>query len=193
MGDRQVRNRGTLVGSIVCAAQWGDIAPAAAVFAARMRVATADGSRDIALEAFVLGPGRTQLRADELALGLIVPRPPARTGSCYLKHGRVAHDRATIGVAAALTRSAGGECEHVQIAIGGLAAHPIARAGAVEDCVRGQVVDAALLRGVAQLAAQSLATQSDELASAEYRTQLLSIYLPRAVELAWQRSVEGST
>lgn len=191
VGDRQVRNRGTVVGSLVFAVHWGDIAPAAAVLAARLCVTGPQGTREVAVESFVRGPRLVQLAAHELAVGLLLPPPPPHTGSGYLKHGRVTQDRATVGVAVRLTRSANGTCTAARIAIGGLAQHPICRAFALEARLRDQPLNADLLREIAQLAATTIATHDDELASAAYRRQLLSVYVPRALELAWHRSTEN--
>lgn len=188
IGDRQVRNRGTLLGSLVFAAHWGDIAPAAAALNARVELLGPDGQRSLALDAFVLAPGRTALGHDEFATGIALPHTPA--GSAYLKHGRAAQDRATLGIAVAVHCDERGRCSAVRIAIGGLASHPAQRASAVEQLLDGETLGPALLHEAGTLAAAGLVTQNDELASADYRAQLLRVYLPRALELAAVRSAE---
>jgi carbon-monoxide dehydrogenase medium subunit len=191
LGDRQVRNRATLVGSIVWAMHWGDIAPAAAALGASLRLAGPTGRRDVGVESFVLGPRHTALRAQEMVLALRLPTPPPHTGSCYLKHGRAVQDRATLGVAVCLTRGPDGRCAEVSIALGGLAQHPICRATQIEDRVRGQILNAALLEDLKHWAPTTITTHTDELASAAYRRQLIGVYVPRALALAWQRSMES--
>ena len=96
-----------------------------------------------------------------------------------------------MGVAVRLTRSANGTCTEPRIVIGGLAQHPICRAFELEERLRGQPLNADLLREIAHLATTTITTHDDELASAAYRRQLLSVYVPRALELAWHRSTEG--
>ncbi len=188
IGDRQVRNRGTLVGSVAFAANYGDIAPAAAALGATVVVAGGGGhTREQPIEDFVRGAGVLDLAATEIVIALRVPVPPARSGSAYVKHGRVYQDRATIGVAAWVAVDGAGHCADLRIAVGGLA-RPIERAAAAEEMLRGKVCDAPRLAEAGEAAAASLRTQSDELASAEYRTQLLRVQVPKALEVALGRA-----
>lgn len=199
VGDRQVRNRGTLVGSIVFSANYGDIAPAAAALGAEVIVARADPvqsagqERWLAIEQFVVGPGCCDLQAYEIVTGLRVPRPPAAAASCYLKHGRAAQDRATLGVAVRIGRNRAGSVTDIRIALGGLANHPIVRAHAAETALQAQICTPALLDEAGGIAAESIATQTDELSSAAYRTQLIRVYVPRALETAWRRITVPAT
>ena len=185
IGDWQVRNRGTLVGSITFAANYGDITPAALALDAKVVVTGggAGNAREQPIDEFVTGVGLVHLGAGEIVTALRVPLPPARSASAYLKHGRVYQDRATLGVAARVTIATSGHCADVRIAIGGLA-KPVERATAAEDVLRGHPGDTARLAAVGEAAATSLRTQSDELASAEYRTQLLRVQVPKALEIA---------
>jgi carbon-monoxide dehydrogenase medium subunit len=187
IGDRQVRNRGTLVGSVAFAANYGDIAPAAAALAAKVVVAGGGRTREQPIEDFVRSAGVLDLAATELVTALRVPLPPARSGSAYVKHGRVYQDRATIGVAAWAAVDSAGRCAHVRIAIGGLT-RPIERAAAAEEALRGKPCDATRLAEAGEAAAASLRTQSDELASAAYRTQLLRVQVPKTLEVALGRA-----
>ena len=188
IGDRQVRNRGTLVGSVAFAANYGDIAPAAAALAAKVVVAGGDTrAREQPIEDFVRGAGVLDMAATEIIVAIRVPVPPARSGSAYVKHGRVYQDRATIGVAAWVAVDGAGHCADVRIAVGGLA-RPIERAAAAEEELRGKVCDSPRLAQAGEAAAASLRTQSDELASAEYRTQLLRVQVPKALEVALGRT-----
>ena len=189
IGDRQVRNRGTLVGSIAFAANYGDVAPAAVALGTKVVVAEGSdrGTREQPIDDFVKGVGVLDLSATEIVIALRVPLPPARSGSAYLKHGRVYQDRATLGVAAWVATDATGRCADVRIAIGGLA-RPVERATAAEEAIRGKAGDAARLAATGEAAAASLRTQSDELASAEYRTQLIRVQVPKALEIALGRA-----
>jgi carbon-monoxide dehydrogenase medium subunit len=189
IGDRQVRNRGTLVGSVAFAANYGDIAPAAAALGAKVVVAGGSGrTRVQPIEDFVRGAGVLDLAPTEIVTALRLPIPSARSGSAYVKHGRVYQDRATIGVAAWVAVDGGGHCVDVRIAVGGLAG-PIERAAAAEKVLRGKVCDTSPLAEAGEAAAASLRTQGDELASAEYRTQLLRVQVPKALEIALGRAL----
>ena len=188
IGDRQVRNRGTLVGSVVFAANWGDVAPALAALDARVLIAkTGATPREAPVAAFVGEIGRPALAPDELVTALRLPAPPARSGSAYVKHGRVHQDRATVGVAAFVTLDADGRAASALVAIGGLGSSPVVRAAAVEEAIGGRILDATAFAEVGERAT-SLETQSDELATAEYRRQLLRVHVPLAIERALARA-----
>ena len=188
IGDRQVRNRGTPIGSLVFAAAWGDIAPAVAVLDGEVDLVSSRGSRSLPCAAFIEGVGRTALAADELATALRLPAPAPNTGSAYIKHTRVAQDRATLGIACRVTRARDGSVAAIRIALGGVAIHPSVRLRAAEDRVMGRGMDPATLAAAAQQAQAEVAMQSDQLASADYRRALLATLVPRAIELAWTGS-----
>jgi CO/xanthine dehydrogenase FAD-binding subunit len=193
IGDRQVRNRGTLVGSVVNAAHWGDIAPSvAALDGSVVCVAANRHPRRQGLTEFVRAPGVCALATDELVRELRLPKPPRAFGSCYLKHGRVTQDRATVGVAAAVARQSDGTCCKARVVVGGLGAHPLVHARAVEEILCGEVIGNEVLRAASAKARETLTPQNDELASADYRAHLLGVYVPRALELAWTRSAEDA-
>ena len=185
VGDRQVRNRGTLVGSLVFAAHWGDIAPAAAALNGRLVVTRVTGGQR---EQRCVQVGDCSLRPGELVVGLSLPQAPAGFGSCYVKHGRVSQDRATLGVAVALTRNPDDCCNAVGITICGIAEKQFHRADAVEGLLSGEKIDNKLIQAAGTRAQETVSMQSDELAAADYRRQLLGVLLPRAVERAWTRA-----
>jgi CO/xanthine dehydrogenase FAD-binding subunit len=185
VGDRQVRNRGTLVGSLVFAAHWGDIAPAAAALDARMVLTrVTSGQREQRL----VPVGDCELRAGELVLGLSLPQAPAGFGSCYVKHGRVSQDRATLGVAVALTREPDDHCSAVSIRICGITEKQFHRADAVESLLSGVKINNKLIQAATTRAQETVSMQGDELAAADYRRQVLGVLLPRAIERAWIRA-----
>jgi CO/xanthine dehydrogenase FAD-binding subunit len=190
IGDRQVRNRGTLVGSIAFGAHWGDIAPAAAALDGELVIARRQGGAGEAHRSAPLAAHA--LARDELIVALRLPPAAPGSGSCYLKHGRVAQDRATLGVAAAIVRDRAGRCLKARLAVGGLAGQPFVHAHTVEALVAGKLVDDALLETAGAEAARAIATVADELASADYRTQLLRIYVPRALALAHARGARDA-
>lgn len=188
IGDRQVRNRGTLVGSIAFAANYGDVAPAAAVLDASVVIARSGTTRTQPIAEFVKGVAAVDLAAGEMVTALRLPAPAPRSGSAYVKFGRVYQDRAAIGVAVWLAVDAGGRCHGARIAIGGLPAHPFVRVDGAEALLAGKTADGALAAAAGAAAAATVVTQSDELASAAYRTQLILTGVPRALELARERA-----
>lgn len=193
IGDRQVRNRGTLAGSLVFADPTGDIAPAALALDARVIVAKADGStRREAVETFITGSRSCHLARDELVTAIEIPLPDTRGGSSYIKHGRVAQDRAILGVAVSLTLGPNAVCERIRIAVCGIAPQP-RRARALEETLVGKTLDAAALKAAGAFAAESIPTQSDPMASAAYRTQLLRVTVPETIAQAVHNAQQANS
>jgi carbon-monoxide dehydrogenase medium subunit len=187
VGDRQVRSRGTLLGNVEFAAHWGDIAPAAVALGGQVELVGHAGRRTLPVCDYIIGPGHTERAPEELAIALHFPLPAL--GSAYLKHGRVAQDRATIGVAAAVGLDEASRVHSLSVVIGGLSTHPATDLSQplIEAAV-GRMLDGTCLRDLGELAAETTSPQDDELASADYRRQLLRVYVPRAIVNAAQRS-----
>lgn len=101
VGNYQLRNRATLGGNLCNASPSADMAPAALVYECMVKLAGPDGEREIALEDFILGPGKNALKPNEFLTSLRFPVPPLGTASRYLKLGRSRKgDLAIVGVAA---------------------------------------------------------------------------------------------
>ncbi len=122
IGDRQVRNRGTPVGSLAHADPTGDIAPVALVFDGVLETADADDARTIV----PFDPATVAALPFIAAVTLC-----RRGGSAFVKHNRVAQDRAIVNVAAALDLDDAHLCRNVRVAVGGIAPYAM-RLAAVE-------------------------------------------------------------
>src|SRR5690349_1620166 len=125
VGDRQVRNRGTIGGSLC----WNYIAacmpPTAIGLGAELElVDTSEATRQVAAEAFLKAPLETARRPDEILTAVLLPAPPPQAGSAYRKWGLVADALPVIGVCASVRLDANGACEEARIAVGGLASGP---------------------------------------------------------------------
>ena len=173
VGDRQVRNRGTIGGS-VC---WNYVAACTPTvvlaLAGTMNLAAADGThRSVAADDFFLGPLETARRDDEILLSVSWPAPPPRTGSAYKKWGLVTDALPVIGVAVTVTLDAAGLCSAARIALAGLA----------DGAQRGKLGEAKLIGSRGETAAIDAAmdaiadaadSHSDMSADADYRKQLI--------------------
>jgi len=85
VGPGQIRNRATLTGNVCNASPAADTAPALLAYGAEVVLVSRIGSRPVPLEEFFLGPRRTSRRADEIAAGVQIPVPAARTGSQFAR------------------------------------------------------------------------------------------------------------
>lgn len=176
LGSIQVRNRATIVGNICRASPSADTLPPLIADGAVIKLHGASGARELLLEDFFTGPGKTVLRPDELVTELLVPAPAPRTGKVYIKHGRrKAMELATVGVAVTLTRDAG-----ARIVLGAVAPTPI-RARKAEQILKS---DQKRIEEAAQAAADESRPISNVRASADYRREMVRVLTRRAIEQA---------
>jgi len=181
LGSIQVRNRATLVGNVCRASPSADTLPPLIADGARLKVFGEKGARELALEEFFTGPGKTLLAPDELVTEIVVPPPPPRTGKVYLKHGRrKAMELATVGVAVSLTLDSA-----VKIVLGAVAPTPI-RARQAEALLQGQKLTAQLIERAAEAATHEARPISNVRASAGYRRDMVRVLTRRALEQALQ-------
>ena len=188
IGDPQIRNRGTIAGSLVHADPSADYPPAVIALDGQLVVAKADGStRTVAAEDFLAGPLMSDIGADELVTRIEIPAPAARSGGVYAKHSQVAGDFAIISVAAHITLDPSGICQRATIIVGGVMPKPC-RAGQAAGLLTGKAIDAALLTQVGEAAAEEVETEDDVRASAAYRSQLIRVSVPDIVRRASARA-----
>jgi carbon-monoxide dehydrogenase medium subunit len=188
LGSIQVRNRATLAGNICRASPSADTLPPLIADGARLRLHGRGGARELALEEFFTGPGRTRLQRDELLTEIRVPAPPARCGKAYLKLGRrKAMELATVGVAASVALGADGRIGEARICLGAVAPTPI-RASEAESLLAGKAPEPALLAQAARAARQVSRPISNVRGSAEYRREMVEELTRRALEQALERA-----
>jgi carbon-monoxide dehydrogenase medium subunit len=172
VGDRQVRNRGTVGGSLC----WNYVAacmpPTAIGLGARLELTAADGgTRTIAAEDFLGGPLETAREENEILTAITIPAA-GNAGSAYKKWGLVTDALPVIGVCVAL-EVADGRCASARVAIGGLAEGPT-RSAAGEAALSGVAAgDRDGIAAAMDAAAAEIETQADLWADSDYRKQLI--------------------
>lgn len=188
IGDPQIRNRGTIGGSLVHADPAADYPVAALAMGARLTLTKASGqTRTVTADQFVLGPLTTAIGEDELLTEVRLPKAAALSGGAFVKHSLVAGDFAIISAAAQLTLGDGGRCRRASIAIGGLASKPELAAKAAELLV-GTTLDDSVCQKAGELAASEVEVASDARASDEYRRNLIRYYVPLTLRRAVERA-----
>jgi xanthine dehydrogenase FAD-binding subunit len=118
IGSRQIRNRATIAGNFVNNAPCADSVPALLVYEAKIKIRTADKSRIIGLEEFLIKPYQTQLLPGELVTEILLPQPPAGFQGDFYKLGRrrgVAISRITLAL---LLKEKNRKIEAIRIAAG---------------------------------------------------------------------------
>lgn len=121
VGSQQIRNIGTVGGNICNGVTSADTAPTLFAFDAEVELTGTEGARRIAIADFYLGPGRTDVRPDELLTGIYIPRESwERTAGRYIKYSmRTALDIATLGCSVNVRLAPDrGSIERVRIAYG---------------------------------------------------------------------------
>lgn len=188
---QQVRNRGTLGGNIGTASPAADTVPALVALGAEVTLCGRDGSRTLAMEDVMQGPGKTALRDDEFIAEISFPAPPPGCGLSFLKVGRRnAMAISVVNVAVGLTLR-DGLIADVRVAVGAVAP-TVVRAFAVEDVLLWQEPSAPLLATASEAVATEISPISDVRASAAYRRLVTPLMVRRALELSWERAQRSS-
>ncbi len=188
IGDPQIRNRGTIAGSLVHADPSADYPPAVMALDGQLVVAKADGgTRTVALDDFLAGPLMSNIGEDELVTRIEIPTPTAHAGGAYAKHSQVAGDFAIISVAAHITLDPSGICQRARIVVGGVMPKP-GQAERAAGLLKGKALDATLLTQAGEAAAEEVETEDDVRASAAYRRQLIRVTVPEVVRQASARA-----
>jgi carbon-monoxide dehydrogenase medium subunit len=188
IGDPQIRNRGTLAGSLVHADPAADYPPAIVALNGRLVLTKPNGStRIVTTNDFFVGPLTSALDEDELVTRIRIPAPAVHSGGAYTKNCQVAGDFAIISVAAQVTLDPSGKCQHAVIVIGGVMPKAT-RAPKAAALIVGTSLDDATLAQAGEIAAAEVETQDDVRASAAYRTQLIRVTVPQMLRQAAVRA-----
>lgn len=187
IGDVQVRNRGTIGGSVVHADPAADWPAAILALGGRLKLRGRTGERMIDAEKFFLGPMTTAIEASEILTEIHLPMAPRRSGYSYGKMAQQASGFAIVGVAVSLGLDAKGRCEHVGIGITGLSDTPF-RAHKAEERLRGNKITTKLVDACAAQVAAGIDPLDDLHAAADYRAHLARVYTARALQEAAKRA-----
>ena len=190
IGDLQVRNRGTIGGSLAHADPSSDLPAALLALEAEFKAIGPKGERRIKASEFFVELLTTNLGEDEVLAEVQVPILQGRVGSAYLKFDNPASHYAIVGVAALLSLAPDDRIVKARVGITGVAATPY-RATGVEQALEGQVVGESLLAQAAEAAVDGREAMSDIHASVEYRARLAQVYTMRALGQAAARAKGG--
>jgi carbon-monoxide dehydrogenase medium subunit len=187
LGDVQVRNRGTIGGSLAHADPAADYPATILALEAEIVAASSSGTRTIPARDFFVDMLTTQLRPGEILTQVRVPILPPRAGTAYCKLRQPASGFAIVGVAARLDIERGGKITGAVVGITGLGPKAF-RAAGVEKALKGKSTSPKLLADAARHAAQGIEPLGDLHASAEYRREMAVVFTRRALERALARA-----
>ena len=187
IGDVQVRNKGTIGGSLAHSDPAGDWPAAIIALRAEIVVVGAGGERVIKADDFFVDMLTTALGADEILREIRIAGPSGKIGQAYLKVPQPASGFAVVGVAVNLTRDNNDACASAGVGITGVASK-VYRANAVESTLVGRALDDQTIRAASEHATDGQSVNGDLYASDAYRTHLAEVYTRRAIQAAAARA-----
>ncbi|MFG3580700.1 FAD binding domain-containing protein [Micromonospora chersina] len=188
IGHPQVRNRGTVGGSLALGHSAAELPAAALALDATLVLAGIGGvEREVAARNFHTASGGTALRAGEVLTRVRFPVPPAGAGHGFHELGRRARDFALAGAAVVLGRGGDGGCAYSRVAVLGGGPAP-RRLPGVERALRGGPLDVEAIAEAAAGAAAEVEPVGDVQADAGYRREVLVTLVRRALSDAARRA-----
>lgn len=192
VGSVQIRHRGTLGGNICNAVPSADSIGPLLAFGASCVIVGETGERTVPLKDFFAGPKRTVLKEDELLRSIVLPKPPAGAGSCYIKYTRRrAMDLALCGCSVLVTLGKDGIITKARVSLTTSAPTPI-RVTQAEAYLNGRNVENTDLTELGRRAAADAKPRSSWRSSAEFRLTLIEELSARACRTALERAKGGS-
>jgi aerobic carbon-monoxide dehydrogenase medium subunit len=187
IGDIQVRNKGTIGGSIAHADPAADYPASILAFDATIVTLGPHGERQIPASKFFLDMMTTALEPNEIVREIQIPvRSSGNLGSAYLKMAQKASGFAICGAAAAVELDGSGAFANVAIGITGVASFAF-RAGKAEAALKGNKPSPEVIKAACEKAGDGIIALDDIHASGDYRLDLARIYARRAVKTALER------
>jgi len=184
----QIRNRGTVGGSMAHADPAAEYPAVALATGAEFRAAGPGGERSIAAEDFFVTYLTTALDENEVLTEVRVPALPARTGWSIQEVARRRGDFAMVGAAITVTLGGGGRCSEARVVLFGVGPTPL-RARGAEQVVSGEALGEAVFAEAGRRASEELDEPlSDVHASAEYRRHLAQVLTRRGLAEAAGRT-----
>lgn len=190
IGYAQIRNRGTIGGSLAHADPASELPTAALCLGAKVKAAGPNGERTIEAADFFQTYLTTSLEAEEIITEVQMPEIKPGTGWAFLEISRRQGDFAIVGVGATLSLDDKKRCKDAKIAICGVSATPI-RADEACALLKGEIIDDSKIEEAAKRAAEPLEPDSDIHASSEYRKDMARVFTARALKLALSRAKGG--
>ena len=189
IGGIQIQSRAGLGGNLCNAAPSGDGIPALIAHSAVAKIASVNGTREVAVEDFCTGPSRTVLEAGELLVSIEVPKPAPNSGAAYTRFiPRNEMDIAVAGVGVFVQLDASGQnFESARIALASVGPTPIL-ASAAGDSLAGKPVNDDTIAAAAALAKDAATPITDMRGTIEQRRQLVEVLTGRMIKQAVERA-----
>ncbi len=188
VGHAQIRNRGTIGGSLAHADPAAELPAVVTALGGRLRLRGGHGERTLDPAEFFVSHLTTALDAQEMLVAIELPTWPARTGACFAEFARRQGDFAIVGAGAVLTLDDDGRVARAGLGLMGVGGRPFDGGAIATDILGGARPDAAKIDAVAGRIAESVTPDTDLHAPADYRKHLASVMSRRALQGAADRA-----
>ena len=183
----QIRNRGTLGGSVAHNDPAAELPAIVALLDGVVTVASRAGERRLRWDEFFLGMLRTAAEPNEIVTSVSLPALPEQSGAGFAEVSRRHGDFALVGAAAVLHADERGAIDLARLVLFGVGAGPV-RSGAAETCLVGETGGPALWREAADIATRGLDPFDDLHASAAYRREVAATLARRVLAQAGEKA-----
>jgi carbon-monoxide dehydrogenase medium subunit len=187
IGSLQIQNRASVGGNLCNGSPAADTTPALIALGAKARIAGGKGARQVAVEDFVVSPGRTVLKPGEILVEFVIPAPKPHSSDAYLRFiPRNEMDIAVVGVGTSLTLD-GDTVKAARIGLGAVGPTPIFAEQASQSLV-GKKLDTGAIETAAELAIQAASPIDDMRGTAEFRRHVVGVLTRRTIQIAAERA-----
>jgi carbon-monoxide dehydrogenase medium subunit len=187
----QTRNWGTIGGNLCHGDPAGDPVPILITLDAKLKLKNLSGEKIVTMEGFSKDILEVDLEPDEMLIEIQVPVPRSHTGVAHEKLMVMQGDAGIVGAAVSITLKPGdGVCEDARIVISNAASIPL-RVRKAEKSLIGKVINDQLLAEAGEAASAEADPPSDVHASAEYRREMVKVFVRRAAIRALERAKKG--
>ncbi|MCZ6484483.1 MAG: xanthine dehydrogenase family protein subunit M [Acidobacteria bacterium] len=187
IGDVQIRNMGTIGGSVAHADPAGDMLAVLFALDARVNTLSSKGKRTLKVDELIVDAYSADLAADEVLTEVLVPVPQEGSGGAYVKFERRAGDFAVASVGVQVSLKKDGTCQDIAIGLGAVGLTAI-RARKAEALLRGKQVEDDLVKAAAVEASAEADPFADIRGAIDYKRHLVGVLLKRAFEIASRRA-----
>jgi carbon-monoxide dehydrogenase medium subunit len=187
IGGIAIQSRATLGGNLCNASPAADSSPALMVLGAKLVIASSSGNREVPVEEFFAGPGRSTLQPGEILLAVKIPAAAANSGAFY--HRFIPRNEMDIAVASSgvsITLDGSGNITAARVALGAVAATPI-MVPAAASAIIGKAAGAEAFAAAGEAAAAAATPIDDMRGGVAQRKHLAKILTVRALEGALKR------
>lgn len=182
IGSVQIRNVATIGGNLCNSSPCADMALPLLVCEAKVRLQSLETEREVPIEDFFQGPGKSCLAADEIMTDIFLEHPNSDSVGIFMKKGRIKMDLSIAGVAM-LCDMDGNLCRKIRVAAGSVAPTPL-RLRKIEEFLEGSTLGDKTIREAQKIAESSVAPITDIRSTEGYRREIVGAFIKRGLEKA---------